>query len=290
MSLCFSIPNFFTNYKTNHTFFGLIKQYPNYLKNQNIDILSSHGQFPYCYWNGGINVNSGPGAFYHDFIECGDFSNLPLRFNCSNTVLDDIDFNNVMANLILEHNGSGSNEIEVCNLKLFNYIKENYPMYSKFIFSKNGDLINPMTPEIINSLIASDNFALIELPTRYNGNFEELKKISKRSHIEIVVNPLCEIKCPNFENCRLLENSNQYNYSGSSVYCECSKRKSYDLNPNIITLEEIEEKYVPLGITHFKIEDFPRNEPMLNYYNFLINYFIKPEYQKQVLALLVSGE
>lgn len=290
MSLCFSIPNFFTNYKTNHTFFGLVKQYPNYLKNQNIDILSSHGQFPYCYWNGGINVNSGPGAFYHDFIECGDFSNLPLRFNCSNTVLDDIDFNNVMANLILEHNGSGSNEIEVCNLKLFNYIKETYPMYSKFIFSKNGDLINPMTPEIINSLIESDNFALIELPTRYNGDFEELKKISKRSHIEIVVNPLCEIKCPNFENCRLLENSNQYNYSGSSVYCECSKRKSYDLNPNIITLEEIEEKYVPLGITHFKIEDFPRNEPMLNYCNFLVNYFIKPEYQKQVLALLVSGE
>lgn len=288
MTINFSLPNFFINFRTNDIFFTIVKTHPEFLKNPNVNFLSAHGQFPYCYWNGGININEGPGAYYTDFINCGDSSNIPLRFNFSNLMLTKEDFDNVMANLILDLNGNGSNEIELSNLELFNYLRENYPVYSRYIFSKNADIISEMTPEVINALIESDNFSLIELPVYYNGNFEQLKQIQKRKYIELVINPICNKTCNNFNNCRLKENISHYNYSRESIYCNCTARHKFNKNPDLISLEEIEKDYLPLGIFNFKIEDFPRNEPDINYCDFLVQYFIKPEYQIEALNLLLG--
>ena len=107
-------------------------------------------------------------------------------------------------------------------------------------------------PEIINKLILTEAFDLISLPERYNYDFEELQKISNKGKIELTVNPICNPFCPYFSLCLGEENNNQYNFSSKSAFSHCAKRKPY-LQASAISLAEIEEKYLPLGINHFKI-------------------------------------
>lgn len=292
MKILFSLPNFFNYFEINNKFAILLRSNTDFLKNPNIKFTSFHGNFSYNYWNGDINLNYGKGSFYKDFIKCGDCSYLPLRFNMSNVLLQKEDFYNVMNNLILTYNNNGSNEIELCNLELMDYIKEKHPLYTHFIFSRNGDLINPMTPEIINKLILTEAFDLISLPERYNYDFEELQKISNKGKIELTVNPICNPFCPYFSLCLGEENNNQYNFSSKSAFSHCAKRKPY-LQASAISLAEIEEKYLPLGINHFKISPMTQKETLDNvdnYLMFLIKYFIKEERQMEFYELFKNSE
>ena len=130
----FTLPNFYDNFYINNFFITLSKANPEYFK-EKITFIQTSGNFPYCSWNGGMNNCYDRGAFYDDFSNCYKMSSVPLRFNCANVLLEDFDFDNTMANLILELNENGSNLIEVANLKLMEYLETQFPNY-KFVFSK----------------------------------------------------------------------------------------------------------------------------------------------------------
>ena len=273
--LKFTLSNFYNNF----TFFSfmdfLIHGRKEIFKEENIAFSYFEGNFPYCYWNGGYNNNYGKGAFYQDILEKVHLTTVPLRLNCSNVLLEDFDFNNVFGNLILSLSDTGSNIIEISNLKLMEYIKDKHPNYN-YIFSKEAFLINELTPEIVNCITKNDKILLVSLPEFYNDNIEFLNSLEDKSKIEITLNPRCDINCTNFYNCHLNVHKTQIDYSGQDVFQLCQKNKRLQ-DSFILDFNEIKEKYQKLGINNFYINDNYHNEN--DYASFFISNFIKQEYQ-----------
>ena len=140
-------------------------------------------------------------------------------------------------------------------------------------------------------LIDSNNFDLIELP--YGFDIETLDGI-KKSSLEIYINSLCPTTCPYWENCRLNEHNNQYNFSQKTIF-NCNNRKLYYDENNFVSFENIIETYVKKGISHFKMENIPFCDSINAqfdhaYIDFLIKYFIKEEYRTEALNFVLAEE
>lgn len=279
--LYFTLPNFYELFISNNFIMILNKEHPEYFK-EKITFIQTSGGFPFCSWNGGVNNNFGKGSYYRDFVGCFQKNMVPLRINFANVLLEeDIDFTNAMGNLIVSTNNNGSNNISISNLKLMEKIEKEFPNY-KWVFSREAHLINPFTPELLNYLIDLKKFSLIEIPTDFNDDLDFLKQIKNKNKIELIVNPRCKKTCESREGCAIHEHKAQLSYSGLSNYKNCSNTFDYLNNKRLITIEDIKNTYLPLGISHYSFEEYPWISGDLAI-RFYVNYFIKEEYYESVV-------
>ena len=278
----FTLINFYNAFAINQLFFNQIYSNKDKLKEQNISFNQISGSFPFNYWNGGINSNIiGNICQYSDIENVFKQQSKSLRLNCSNILLNEKDFYNNYNKVILEQGQNGSTVIEIANLKLYKFIKENYPNYNKFILSPNAWLNHKLTPDEVNIIAENDDFELISLPPNLNNDIEYLKALKYKNKIEITINPRCPSYCPQYEQCHLQEHNMQYNFSQNSILGNCIKCNSYDIDDSL-KLEDLKSIYIPLGINHFRLEECLPNE-LLRYYIFLVKFFIKEEYQEQII-------
>ena len=158
----------------------------------------------------------------------------------------------------------------------------------RFVFSKEADLIKPLTPEMIDMIHDKGYFKLISLPSRFTTDLETLKTLKVHRDIELTVNSVCNLKCQNYDSCRYNQHVYQYNYSNVNPSLTCAKCAPYEHSHILLSLEEIVEKYAPLGFTHYRFDeviDSPQNSAL----TFFIHYFIKPEHQAQVYEFYITG-
>lgn len=265
----FTLQNFYENQKLNNILFIIHQQFINSFKAP-IKFIYTAGSFPYIYWNGGINNNFGIGNNTYDtVIKYYQTNLLPLRINCSNINLNKEDFNDTIMNVILDLLNNSSNAIELSNLELYEYLYNKYPNFH-YILSNNFNLINPLTPELINKLNEISDFYFIQIPLNKVKDFDYLKAIKNKKNIELPIGDICG-NCSNLDQCNIQEQIAQYNYSDSFTKMNCSK--CLGLN-GIISLEDIQKNYVPLGFHNFILPDYydSKNNNMIK---FFINYFIK---------------
>lgn len=239
-------------------------------------INSSFGSFPFSIFNGGSNLN----IQNDSFLLNGDIDNflnsknnmLPFRFDCSNILLLDDDLKNIYQNIILEYGNNAGNFIEISDFRMLHYLQEKFSNY-EFIFSKNSNLINPLTPEIINTILDQDIFYLLELPNNFKKDLEFLDRIKKKDKVEIIIGNKCS--CVNSLNCELQEQEYILNFSNNTNFYNCQKLNKYTNNHELI--DEI-NFYKKLGFNHFKIDTPPffQNEQFKHY---LVCNLIKEEYQ-----------
>ena len=265
----FTLQNFYENQKLNNILFIIHQQFIDSFKAP-IKFIYTAGSFPYTYWNGGINNNFGIGNNTYDtVIKYYQTNLLPLRINCSNINLNKEDFNDTIMNVILDLLNNSSNAIELSNLELYEYLYNKYPNFH-YILSNNFNLINPLTPELINKLNEISDFYFIQIPLNKVKDFNYLKAIKNKKNIELPIGDICG-NCSNLDQCNIQEQITQYNYSDSFTKMNCSK--CLGLN-GIISLEDIQKNYVPLGFHNFILPDYydSKNNNMIK---FFINYFIK---------------
>lgn len=265
----FTLQNFYENQKLNNILFIIHQQFIDSFKAP-IKFIYTAGSFPYTYWNGGINNNFGIGNNTYDtVIKYYQTNLLPLRINCSNINLNKEDFNDTIMNVILNLLNNSSNAIELSNLELYEYLYNKYPNFH-YILSNNFNLINPLTPELINKLNEISDFYFIQIPLNKVKDFDYLKAIKNKKNIELPIGDICG-NCSNLDQCNIQEQIAQYNYSDSFTKMNCSK--CLGLN-GIISLEDIQKNYVPLGFHNFILPDYydSKNNNMIK---FFINYFIK---------------
>lgn len=265
----FTLQNFYENQKLNNILFIVHQRFINSFKIP-IKFIYTAGSFPYTYWNGGINNNFGIGNnTYNTVIKYYQTNLLPLRINCSNINLNKEDFNDTIMNVILNLLNNSSNAIELSNLELYEYLYNKYPNFH-YVLSNNFNLINPLTPELINKLNEISDFYFIQIPLDKVKDFEYLKAIKNKKNIELPIGDICG-NCFNLNQCNIQEQTTQYNYSDSFTKMNCSK--CIGLN-SIISLEDIQKNYVPLGFHNFILPDYydSKNNNMIK---FFINYFIK---------------
>ena len=265
----FTLQNFYENQKLNNILFIIHQQFIDSFKAP-IKFIYTAGSFPYTYWNGGINNNFGIGNNTYDtVIKYYQTNLLPLRINCSNINLNKEDFNDTIMNVILDLLNNSSNAIELSNLELYEYLYNKYPNFH-YILSNNFNLINPLTPELINKLNEISDFYFIQIPLNKVKDFDYLKAIKNKKNIELPIGDICG-NCSNLDQCNIQEQIAQYNYSDSFTKMNCSK--CLGLN-GIISLEDIQKNYVHLGFHNFILPDYydSKNNNMIK---FFINYFIK---------------
>ena len=265
----FTLQNFYENQKLNNILFIIHQQFIDSFKAP-IKFIYTAGSFPYTDWNGGINNNFGIGNNTYDtVIKYYQTNLLPLRINCSNINLNKEDFNDTIMNVILDLLNNSSNAIELSNLELYEYLYNKYPNFH-YILSNNFNLINPLTPELINKLNEISDFYFIQIPLNKVKDFDYLKAIKNKKNIELPIGDICG-NCSNLDQCNIQEQIAQYNYSDSFTKMNCSK--CLGLN-GIISLEDIQKNYVPLGFHNFILPDYydSKNNNMIK---FFINYFIK---------------
>ena len=244
-----------------------------------ITFVSQNLQIPYCYMGSHFNNHKGPLVNCEDlFLKANYSRSQPFRIDLANIFIGQKDQDNTYFNIILDSFNNGSNQIEVCNANLINYIKQYYPNYS-LVFSANANLINPLNKEIINIILNDDLFDLVQLP----GNFTDidfLNQLSNRHKIELPINSLCK-NCNSIDQCFSNEQEKIYNFSKTSHIESCPKLLSYDnLNNVIIPLDDIINNYTKIGINHYSLCPLPNNKrAILDFLAFIVDYFIKPEYR-----------
>lgn len=284
----FTFPNFINSTKINDYFSYISTQKPYYLKTP-IGINHISGGLPFTLWNGGVNSSLIGNLLKNEQIDnIFKTTHSSIRLNFANLFITNEDFYNNYCRLILEYGNNGSTVIEITNLNLYSYIKDNYRNYNKFILSPNAWCMKDLTPEELNAICENDDFYLISLPPYLSNNFEYIEQIQQKNKIEITVNPRCPLTCKNYQNCWLSESKKQYDFSGNSNIISCNNRLMYNNKNQVITMEDIKTKYLPKGITHFKIEEcypFSENELLL----FLVHYFIKEEYQQEVIENFIMN-
>ena len=246
---------------------------------------------PFCYLSGGININQHQILTYPDLQKTtqAQISYLSKRLKFSNIHLTENDANDEYFNVLVEaYNNNYSNVIEISNIPIALKLKEKKVLYD-LIFSAEADVLFPFNEENLNSIIEQDLFKLISLPN-YAINLD-LKKINNRKVLELTVNNICQncpIDCQ--KQCISNEHLSIYNYSNRSSFINCTKHLLYtDKKAINISLEDIQNIYLPLGIKHYKLSEFP-NLPFafIDFITFFVNYFIKEEYQYDILLQLIK--
>lgn len=287
----FHLPGLRQNYPLNMTFHRLMKQYPKFFMD-NVEIGSFYGEFPCSRWNGGrISLDDQcDNAFIQNVIYEMKRERIPLRFTYTNPLITEKDLDDPYCNYCLKAADNGLNEVLVVSPILEEYIRKNYPSYK--VNSSTCKEIRDI--EQLNAEIDKD-YNLVVLDYNFNNNFKMLEKIQKKDKCEILINACCEPNCPRRgahyrfmaeQQMQMLDNRNlpederipikQWDCKWEhlpTIYSVCDK-------PAFVSHEDLWEKYVPMGFSHFKIEG--RVTDMLSVMDTFCYYMAKPQYRDAV--------
>lgn len=249
----------------------------------NVKIGSVYGA-PGGIWNGGRIL---PRQFFAQ-EELQDIKNIynkldiPVRFTFTNCLIEEKHLLDTYCNMVLDLFSDGKNEI-ICNSEILeNYIREKYGDKYKYISSTTK--CHKAQEEQKQEL--EKDYHLVVLDYNHNNNFEFLKSLplELRNKTEVLCNCACQPNCPFRADHYEQVSRAQLNYTlfhkqdgcigGYETYYKAKQLASY------ISPQDINNKYLPLGINNFKLEG--RTAGPLNLIEILIDYLIKPEYQLEI--------
>lgn len=231
-------------------------------------------------WNGG-RVVEGEASLNEIIEDIEIFNNrgIPLRFTCTNNLIEKEHLTDKYANTIIELADNGMNEIIVNSTLLESYLRRKYPDF-KYISSTTKCILDK--EQVINE---GKKYYLTVLDYRFNRNIDFLK-ILKPEQYEILINPSCGVNCP----CRA-EHYNQVskvvlNHGGVAddiapngcIYVEGFHNMLE--KSQMIKVDELYTIYTDLGFRDFKIEG--RNNNIVDVLEHYLYYMIKPEYKDYV--------
>lgn len=258
----------------------------------NVKIGSIYGS-PTVIWNGGrIIINclypKEQLELIRDFMQ---HYNIPARFTFTNCLLEEKHLYDTYGNLVLDIFNTGNNEI-ICNSELLeNYIREHYGDRYRYISSTTKRL----TDKSDQSKEIEKDYHLIVLDYDYNKDFDYLQSIENKEKCELLCNPICVAKCP-FRADHYKDISKHQLEFDDSGRPPCNFVRTDTLwaaqkQKNFISIEDINETYIPMGFTNFKLEG--RTAHPLDLIEVLLYYLIKDEYQSEIRSYLqrsVFGE
>jgi collagenase-like PrtC family protease len=171
----------------------------------------------------------------------------------------------------------GINEVLVNNDLMEQYIRTNYPKYP--IISSTTKRIT--TLEKLQEELEKD-YKLVVLDYDFNNQWDVLASISHPEKCEILINPVCNPRCPlrteHYKEIGLKQKGVEMEGNPQVDNCQAQYRKMNEVQklPTFISREDLWNKYVPMGFKHFKIEG--RATCPLKPIEWYLYYMVKPEY------------
>lgn len=280
----YHLPGLFEFYELYKIFLPLFREHREYFYEW-CDIGSIYGAPADCIWGGG-RVGFGENSLLEVKALMEEYS-ISARLTFSNSLLTKEHLDDKKCNSLC------SAFSEVTNVKngvivhsdlLAEYLKTNYPRLS--LISSTTKVITEF--DAMKQELDRKEFDWVVLDFRLNKDIERLKTLAEveKDKVEFLCNECCYIGCSDRKNC----------YENVSRKClgeECEDHicvspgasEGYSFskamnNPAFIGIEDIQNTYLPLGFSNFKIEGRGLGSAMV--LEFILYYMTRPQYQIQV--------
>lgn len=251
----------------------------------NVTIASIYGAPRGCLWGGG-RMGMGENKA-KEVLNLLSEHNISGRLTFSNSLLTTEHLSDRKCNRLCEEfekGGNTKNGVIVHSDLLLDYLKVRYP--GLYFVSSTTKVLTAF--DDFRREVKRDEFEYVVPDFRINKRFEELRCLSQeeKDKVELLCNECCFTGCTErkacYENvsrkilgeecpdhvCKALESESGYMFSKAMN------------NPSFISTQDINNTYLPMGFSNFKIEG--RNLGSALLLEFILYYMIKPEYQINV--------
>lgn len=246
------------------------------------EIGSIYGAPANCLWGGGRLGLGNSSA--EDVLSLMNRYDISARLTFSNMLLGKEHLSDEKCNRICRIFEKENNGIIIASDLLLDYLKENYPQY--YYVSSTTKVITDHQ-KFIDEL-NRDDFRYVVPDFRLNKQFELLDKLneSQKDKVEFLCNECCWVGCADRKQC--YENVSRQNIEDNVPDFICRSpgaQQGYRFskamkNPSFISIEDIQNTYMPMGFSNFKIEGRGLGSALL--LEFILYYMVKPEYQLTV--------
>ena len=240
-----------------------------------------------AFWNGG-RLKDFKSPYEEEVIALVQTYDIPCRFTFTNPHIDEqLCFDGFGNMLLAKFDWPGhKNQVIVNSEALERHIRTYYPSY-KLISSTTKCIVNE--DETKNEI--NKDYIMTVIDYNYNKDFEFLKSIENKDKVELLINPVCDPKCPRRkEHYDVIGRVVLHQAPNVTFECNNQGRLFYEaqLNPVFISLEDIQNVYAPLGFKNFKIEG--RTTSTKDLLEILLYYMVKPEYQLEIRQKIQHSE
>lgn len=276
----FYVPDFYNNAPLYVLLADFIEHIPQWFYDD-FDIAAAYGTFPNCIWNGGRsslgNVDADSMA---KIVEELNKRNIAVRHTFTNPLIEEQHLNDIFANICLKVADNGKNEVLVNTQVIEDYVRANYPSY-KIISSTTKCL---KTIREVEEELKKDYY-LVVLDSSLNNN-PEIFQIEGRERLEVLVDHVCRVNCPNRTAHYNEIGKSQLEYRNSKFKCPFIGASFDEImqREHSITRELMNEKYIPGGIKHFKLDGRAFETEKL--VDSLLYFMVRPEFKSKVKDII----
>ena len=278
----YHLPGLFEFHALYRVFLPLFREHREYFYDW-CGIGSVYGAPAECIWGGG-RVGFGDDDA-KEVLELMREYGVSARLTFSNSLLREEHLADKKCNQLCElFEKAGGNGVIVCSELLLDYLKKKYP--GLYLVSSTTKVLTDFR-ELENEL-NRDDFRFVVPDFRLNKAFDRLRSLPQalKDKTEFLCNECCWFGCRERKAC--YENVSRKclgedcpdhvcaapNGSGGYRFSEAMK------NPGFIGPEDIQNIYLPMGFSHFKLEGRGLGSALI--LEFLLCYMTKPEYQLRV--------
>ncbi len=275
----YHLPGLFEFYELYRRFLPLYQEHREYFYEW-CEIASIYGAPATCLWAGG-RVELADCAPKDALALCERYG-ISARLTFSNSLLEEKDLEDVYCNNLCK--SFRKNGVIVHSDRLVSYLREKYPdLYlvssTTKVLTEEADLAREL---------ARPEFTYVVPDFRLNKEFDFLQSLSQKEKdkVEFLCNECCSPDCQERKACYEAVSRKNLGLEGPEHYCRSLGAEGGYLfskameNPTFISLEDIQEIYVPMGFSNFKIEGRGLGSALI--LEFLLYYMTKKEYQLKV--------
>lgn len=283
MTAHFHLPGLFEFYDLYKAFLPLYRNHREWFYDW-CDIASIYGSPSDCLWGGG-RVGFGE-ADAEDVFELMKEFGISSRLTFSNSLLKEEHLSDKKCNELcrLFENAPVKNGVIVYSDLLLDYLKRNFPGF--YFVSSTTKVLTDFSD--FKMELARNDFSFVVPDFRLNKKIEKLEALDEglKNKVEFLCNECCSPFCQERKIC--YENVSRKNLGlecsdhhcaapdGDTGYRFSSAMKS----PLFIGIDDIQNKYLKMGFSNFKIEGRGLGSAMV--LEFLLYYLVRPKYQINV--------
>ena len=280
----YHLPGLFEFYEFYRIFLPLFRKHREYFYDW-CEIGSIYGAPSDCIWGGGRTSfgYSDP----EDVLDLVREYGISARLTFSNSLLREEHLTDKKCNELckmFECSHSPQSGVIVHSELLLNYLQKNYP--DLYLISSTTKVLTDFQDFLTE--INREDFRYIVPDFRLNKVFDKLDLMSQhqKDKVEFLCNECCWFGCKDRKTC--YESVSRKNLGNPAPEFHCASpdggngyrfSKAME-NPGFISVDDIQNIYMPMGFSNFKIEGRGLGSALI--LEFLLYYMTKPEYQLHV--------
>lgn len=277
----YHLPGLFEFYELYKVFLPLFREHREYFYDW-CDIGSIYGAPADCIWGGG-RAGFGDNEAEEVLTLMQEYG-ISARLTFSNSLLREEHLSDRKCNVLcslFEETGDTQNGVIVHSDLLLDYLKKNYP--NLYFISSTTKVLTDF--QKFSKEVKREDFQYVVPDFRLNKSFDKLSTLTQteKDKVEFLCNECCWFGCKDRKRC--YETVSRKNLGENCPEHHCAAPDAEEgyrfskamTNPGFISVEDIQNSYLPMGFSNFKIEGRGLGSALV--LEFLLYYMVKPEYQ-----------